>query len=79
MGQRPVLSSSSLILDEWRIDIQCDEDRHLNLYVSHEDGTMVHDCDADLSGDDWLGVRFTSEGIETEYDNWRNPNEEITR
>jgi hypothetical protein len=52
----------------WAVICDVDEDGHLNLWVSHEDGSKVIDCEIDPSiVDDEYGLRFTTAKIERDY------------
>lgn len=45
-----------------------DDDGHLVLTITHEDGSAIIDCEADIaeSFSEW-GTRFTTQAIETQY------------
>jgi hypothetical protein len=50
---------------DWSVSTVVDSDGHLNIYVSHVDGTEVMDVGEDIS-DDW-GCRLTTQKIEDDY------------
>ena len=53
-------------IEGWTIGFCADVDNHLTIWIEHEDGTVVHQIQADIGKDDktdWSD-RFTTEGIE---------------
>lgn len=52
----------------WKISAVLDDDGHLSLYVTHEDGTTIADTGADIASSEteWA-VRLTSDGTERKF------------
>ena len=52
----------------WHVGLHTDDDGHLNIYLTHEDGSQVNSLDMDIASDEteW-GERFTTERIEEIY------------
>lgn len=48
----------------WSLNTVVDRDGHLNLYVSHADGTEVIDIGEDLGSDSEWGCRLTTQKVE---------------
>lgn len=51
----------------WKLDTVVDNDGHLNIYVSHKDGTDVMDVGEDIGSCDEWGCRLTTRKIENDY------------
>jgi hypothetical protein len=60
---------AKLQIGGWKIDSRVDDDGHLNVWISHSDGTEVIPCDAELCSDLEWGERFTTVKIEEDYKN----------
>lgn len=57
----------------WTVKLVSDPDGHLSVYLSHQDGTEIHECDADISKENEWAERFTTDKIETEFqEDWQN-------
>ncbi|WP_415912573.1 hypothetical protein [Neptuniibacter sp. QD37_11] len=59
--------TTALCLEQWVINATTESDNTLLLAVTHEDGTEVINCDADLGDEHELAVRLTTQSIEDEY------------
>ena len=62
----------TLELGDWEICHEIDDDGHLNVYIMNNDGTNINEVDSERgNGKDGeqLALRFTTDGIEKEYDN----------
>ncbi len=58
----------TITLASWIIALSI-ENNLLHIVATNKDGTPVIDTDQDTGGDDELGYRLTSKGIEQAYDN----------
>ena len=52
----------------WNVYLSVDDDGHLGVYISHDDGTEVHRCRADIGEDNEWADRFTTQKIEDDYE-----------
>ena len=65
--------SKDVELGGWVVKLVTDCDGHLAVFLRHEDGSEIHECDADIcsyNDDDEVvewGQRFTTEKIEKDY------------
>ena len=63
-----MMGNSTLYLSSgWIINVRVDDDDHLSLYISHNDGSKVTPLDADIADENEWAERFTSQGIEEAY------------
>lgn len=68
-----------VVVGGWTVKLVNDPDGQLSVYLSHQDGTEIHECDADISKlnesfkvIEWA-ERFTTDKIETEFEeDWQN-------
>jgi hypothetical protein len=60
-------SSTKTLNGQWEITSLLDEDGHLNLYISHADGSEVVDVGEDIGKSDEFGIRLTTEDIEAAH------------
>lgn len=51
----------------WNVCLSVDNDGHLGVYLSHDDGTEIHPCNADIGNDNEWAERFTTQKIEDDY------------
>jgi hypothetical protein len=51
----------------WYVVATVDDDHHLNVFISNEDATEIMDISEDNGGCGELPFRFTTKGIEDEY------------
>jgi hypothetical protein len=65
--------SKDVFIGGWIVKLVKDEDGHLAVFLKHEDGSEIIDCDADIcsfNGEteivEW-GQRFTTAKIEKDY------------
>lgn len=68
-----------VVVGGWTVKLVNDPDGQLSVYLSHQDGTEIHECGADISKlnesfkvIEWA-ERFTTDKIETEFEeDWQN-------
>ena len=61
-------NSATTRVGKWNIGVCNDDDNHLTIIITNDDGTKIHDTDTDLSGEDYLGFRLTTDKIEEDYE-----------
>lgn len=63
-----MVPNPQLTIKDWQIQASVDDDGHLNLFVSHEDGSEILELNHDfgLDDDEW-GERFSTKTIEVPY------------
>ena len=60
-------SDATCRTENWKMDIIEDGDGHLNIFIGHSDGTIITECGADIGDEHTWAERFTTEGIEKQY------------
>jgi hypothetical protein len=53
----------------WSVVMDVDQDGHLNIFITNEDGSDISECETEYSdGEDGeLGLRYTTDNIEKKY------------
>lgn len=59
--------SKQIVVGEWNALLVNDEDGHLSIYLSHQDGTQVIECGADIGNENEWAERFMTDKIEKNH------------
>ena len=55
----------------WSVVMDVDQDGHLNIFITNEDGSDISDCECETESSDGkdgkLGLRYTTDNIEKKY------------